>query len=79
MSVRNHVRTARVVARIISVLLVMTSIAYSQASSRIQSLISSGNLVEMRWPNFRDYQPWLQKFYEPGDPFVIQFGIDVIE
>lgn len=19
----------------------------------------------MRWPNFRDYQPWLRKFYEP--------------
>ena len=20
----------------------------------------------MRWPNFSDYRPWLQKFYEPG-------------
>jgi hypothetical protein len=32
----------------------------------IQSLISAGNLDGMHWPNFRDYQPWLQRFYQPG-------------
>jgi murein L,D-transpeptidase YcbB/YkuD len=44
----------------------MASMAVPQAPSRIQSLISSGNLGELRWPNFRDYQPWLQKFYAPA-------------
>jgi murein L,D-transpeptidase YcbB/YkuD len=32
--------------------------------SQIQSLVSAGNLSAMRWPNFRDYQPSLQAFYE---------------
>ena len=31
----------------------------------IQSLVTSGNLEGMRWPNFSDYRNWLQKFYEP--------------
>ena len=31
----------------------------------IQSLITSGNLEGMRWPNFIDYRPSLLKFYEP--------------
>src|SRR4051794_11134205 len=66
MNLRDYIRTSRVAARLLSVVLVMTSMAASQAPSRIQPLISSGNLAEMRWPNFRDYQPWLQKFYEPA-------------
>jgi len=33
--------------------------------SQIQQLVSSGNLHGMRWPDFRDYRPWLQEFYEP--------------
>src|SRR5262245_54588748 len=33
---------------------------------QIQSLIAAGNLDGMRWPNFPDYQPWLQRFYEPA-------------
>ena len=64
--IRNHVRIARVALQLISLVLVMTSVAVSQGPARIQSLISSGNLAEMRWPNFRDYQPWLLKFYEPA-------------
>jgi L,D-transpeptidase YcbB len=32
----------------------------------IQSLVKSGNLEEMRWPNFSDYRIALQKFYEPS-------------
>lgn len=43
----------------------MSSVAFPQTSARIQSLISAGSLDGMRWPNFRDYQPALQKFYEP--------------
>ena len=51
----------------IFVVLAMTSIAVAQAPSRIQSIVSAGNLPDMRWPNFRDYKPWLQKFYEPAE------------
>jgi murein L,D-transpeptidase YcbB/YkuD len=51
--------------RILAVLALAT-IAVAQAPSRIQSLVSAGNLPDMRWPNFRDYKPWLQKFYEPA-------------
>jgi L,D-transpeptidase YcbB len=37
-----------------------------QQASDIQSLVTSGNLEGMRWPNFSDYRTWLQKFYEPA-------------
>src|SRR5580704_13934999 len=43
----------------------VSSVALPQTPSRIQSLVSAGSLDSMRWPNFRDYQPSLQKFYEP--------------
>ena len=39
--------------------------SFAQAPSGIQGLVSAGNLEGMRWPNFSDYKPWLQKFYEP--------------
>src|SRR5215470_16882516 len=32
--------------------------------SEIQTLVAAGNLTQMRWPDFRDYRPSLQKFYE---------------
>jgi murein L,D-transpeptidase YcbB/YkuD len=31
----------------------------------IQTLVRSGNLEEMRWPNFSDYRNSIQEFYEP--------------
>jgi len=31
----------------------------------IQSLVTSGQMESMRWPNFVDYRSWLQKFYQP--------------
>jgi L,D-transpeptidase YcbB len=37
-----------------------------QQPSDIQSLVTSGNLEGMRWPNFSDYRTWLQKFYQPA-------------
>lgn len=43
----------------------VSSVVFPQAPSRIQSLVFAGSLEDMRWPNFRDYQPSLQKFYEP--------------
>ena len=45
--------------------IVLTSLGVAQPPSRIQSIVSAGDLEGMRWPNFRDYQSWLQKFYAP--------------
>jgi len=39
--------------------------AFTQPSS-IQSLISAGQLNEMRWSNFRDLQTSLREFYQPA-------------
>ena len=33
--------------------------------SDIRSLVTSGKLEEMRWPNFSDYRDSIQEFYEP--------------
>jgi murein L,D-transpeptidase YcbB/YkuD len=46
-------------------LLVVSSACLAGQQSDIQSLVTSGNLDGMRWPNFSDYRNWLQKFYEP--------------
>ena len=43
----------------------LTCAAFAQTSS-IQSLISAGQLNEMRWPNFRDLQTSLREFYQPA-------------
>ena len=32
----------------------------------IKNLVTSGNLEQMRWPNFSDYRNRLQEFYEPA-------------
>jgi len=40
--------------------------ALAQPPAPIQNLVSAGNLAGMRWPNFSDYKPWLQKLYEPA-------------
>jgi len=42
-----------------------TCAAFTQPSS-IQSLISAGQLNEMRWSNFRDLQTSLREFYQPA-------------
>lgn len=48
-----------------AVLLVsLASISVGQQAD-IQSLVTSGNLEGMRWPNFGDYRTALQKFYGP--------------
>ena len=47
-------------------IIALASLTIAQPPSRIQSLVSSGSLEGMRWPNFRDYQPILQQFYGPG-------------
>jgi len=45
----------------------LTCVAVADPSARIKSLVATGNLDGMRWPDFRDYQPWLKKFYEPAN------------
>jgi murein L,D-transpeptidase YcbB/YkuD len=51
--------------RQVLLIVTFTCLAVAQPSSRIENLVSAGTLDGMRWPNFRDYQPWLQKFYQP--------------
>src|SRR4051812_42595259 len=47
--------------------LVVMSLACLSAGQQvdIRTLISSGNLEEMRWPNFSDYRNSIQEFYTP--------------
>jgi L,D-transpeptidase YcbB len=44
---------------------VLTCLGAAQTPPAIQNLASKGTLDGMRWADFRDYQPSLQKFYEP--------------
>ncbi|MGC1452259.1 MAG: L,D-transpeptidase family protein [Candidatus Sulfotelmatobacter sp.] len=57
---RNLIRFAWAAA----VLVVSFSCLGAGQQADIQSLIASGDLEGMRWPNFSDYRPSLQKFYE---------------
>ena len=65
MNLLNPTRGSKVIWRQLLLTIAVASFSVAQPPSRIQSLISAGNLASLRWPNFRDYQPWLQKFYEP--------------
>jgi murein L,D-transpeptidase YcbB/YkuD len=66
MNLHHHFRKGTVGWLRILAVLAVTSIAVAQAPSRLQADVAAGNLATLRRPNFRDYQPWLQKFYEPG-------------
>ena len=44
---------------------VLTCLGAAQTPPAIRNLASKGTLDDMRWGDFHDYQPWLQKFYEP--------------
>ena len=35
-----------------------------EGQSSLRSIIQAGNLPDLRWPNFSDYDKHLQKFYE---------------
>ena len=65
MNLPNPPRGSKVICRQLLLTIAVASFGVAQPPSRIKSLISAGNLASLRWPNFRDYQPWLQKFYEP--------------
>jgi murein L,D-transpeptidase YcbB/YkuD len=57
------VRFAWATALVLSALTCL--VAGQQQPSAIQTLVASGNMEGMRWPNFSDYRTWLQKFYQP--------------
>jgi hypothetical protein len=44
--------------------LLLAHISVGQQSD-IRTLVTSGKLEEMRWPNFSDYRDSIQEFYEP--------------
>lgn len=57
------VRFAWATALVLSALTCL--VAGQQQPFAIQTLVASGNMEGMRWPNFSDYHTWLQQFYEP--------------
>jgi L,D-transpeptidase YcbB len=63
--VRPHTGSPGNILRFVLVVVAIGCLGAAQQPSRVQSLVSAGNFDALRWPNFWDYQPWLQKFYEP--------------
>src|SRR5206468_11831663 len=65
----SRVRLARlfgsIVPRQILFAILLSCFGIAQPPSRIQSIVTAGNLDSMRWRNFNHYRVWLQKFYEP--------------
>jgi L,D-transpeptidase YcbB len=57
---------SRAFGRLVLLIVTFTCLGAAQAQSRIQNLVSAGTLEGMRWPNFSDYRPWLEKFYQPA-------------
>src|SRR5215469_10530138 len=45
--------------------LALTFVGAAQ-QQQISNIIAAGRLDGMRWPDFRDYQVWLKKFYDPA-------------
>jgi murein L,D-transpeptidase YcbB/YkuD len=66
MCLQNHARMARTAFWVTLVVFAQACGTLAQSASRIQDLVSAGKLDGMQWPNFSDYRPWLQKFYEPA-------------
>jgi L,D-transpeptidase YcbB len=72
---RDEIRTSTMRTRIMRNLkriqrgaaLLVVSLAHISAGQQvdIRTLVTSGNLEEMRWPNFSDYRNSIQEFYEP--------------
>jgi len=58
-------RRWRAFCRQVLLIVTFTCLGVAHPPSGIQNLVSSGTLDGMRWPNFSDYRPWLQKFYQP--------------
>jgi murein L,D-transpeptidase YcbB/YkuD len=66
MDLHRHVCRSRPLWQQLIIAIALSCVAMPQTSSRIQSLVTAGNLDGMRWPNYSDYRVWLQKFYEPA-------------
>ncbi len=60
-----HARKLLFVGCKTGVLVVLVACLAAAQQQDIQTLVTSGNLPAMRWPNFTDYRTALQKFYEP--------------
>jgi len=63
MHLPGQIRRFRFVGKQALLSIVVACVAVAEPSP-IQSLVSAGNLPGMRWPDFRDYQQWVQSFYE---------------
>ena len=63
MHLPSQIRSFRFVWKQALLSIVVACVAVAEPSE-IQSLVSAGNLPGMRWPDFRDYQQWVQSFYE---------------
>jgi L,D-transpeptidase YcbB len=49
-----------------AILVVFLACLSAGQQTEIQTLVTSGNLEAMRWPNFSDYRSSLQEFYAPA-------------
>jgi len=58
-------RRRRLFWQLVLLVTVLTCLGAAQTPPAIRNLASKGTLDGMRWGDFHDYQPWLQKFYEP--------------
>jgi len=65
MGTPDHLRRSRFVWKQAFLSMALCCVTLAQPA-QIQGLISAGKLDGMRWPNFHDYQPWLERFYQPA-------------
>jgi len=65
MPIRNPEKRAGARSRFLLLALVLACASFAEPS-QIQRLIASGQLKEMRWPDFRDLKSTLEEFYEPA-------------
>jgi len=65
MPIRNPEKRAGAGSRFLLLGLVLACASFAEPS-QIQRLIASGQLKEMRWPDFRDLKSTLEEFYEPA-------------
>lgn len=56
-------RFSRRIVQVGLLVVIVTTGCIAQPTSRIQVIISAGNLNSLRWPDFRDYKSYLEKFY----------------
>jgi murein L,D-transpeptidase YcbB/YkuD len=65
-SLRGYSHARRSILQQVGLVIALGCLGFAQSQTSIQGVVSAGHLDGMRWPNFPDYQPSLQKFYEPA-------------